>query len=110
MNADGQARKPAGPGEEETLGVQGHRKGAPYGAEEAIWARGGGRLAAGDRTTAVAAIKGGREAKTLEEEADNAGVNDDKVANGGGHDRCRRGLSRQRRDPVRRAPPSHDSH
>ena len=93
VGAGGQARKPAGPREEETVGVQGHRGGAPYGVEEAIWARGGGRLAAGDRTTAVAAIKGGREAKTLEEEADDAGVNDNEVANGGGHDRRRRGLS-----------------
>ena len=50
-------------------------------------------MAAGDRTTAVAAIKGGREAKTLEEEADDAGVNDDEVASGGGHDCCRRGQS-----------------
>ncbi len=29
VNADGQARKPAGPGKEETVGVQGHRGGAP---------------------------------------------------------------------------------
>jgi len=34
---------PAGPRIEETVGVQGHRGGAPYGVEEAIWARGGGR-------------------------------------------------------------------
>jgi hypothetical protein len=42
--------------------------------------------AAVDRTKAVAAIKGGREAETLKEEADDAGVNDDEVASGG----CRR--------------------
>jgi hypothetical protein len=44
VGAGGQARKPAGPRVEETVGVQGHRGGAPYGVEEAIWARGGGRL------------------------------------------------------------------
>ena len=38
-----------------------------------------------DRTKAVAAIKGGREAKTLKEEADDAGVDDDEVASGGRH-------------------------
>ena len=42
--------------------------------------------AAVDRTKAVAAIKGGREAKTLEdEEADDAGVDDDEVTSGGPH-------------------------
>jgi len=44
VGAGGQARKPAGPRVEETVGVQGHRGGDPYGVEEAIWARGGGRL------------------------------------------------------------------
>jgi len=39
--------------------------------------------AAVDRTKAVAAIKGGREAETLKEEADDAGVDDDDVASGG---------------------------
>ena len=43
VGAGGQARMPAGPRVEETVGVQGHRWGAPYGVEEAIWARGGGR-------------------------------------------------------------------
>jgi hypothetical protein len=36
-----------------------------------------------DRTKAVAAIKGGREAETLKEEVDDAGVDDDEVASGG---------------------------
>jgi hypothetical protein len=44
VGAGGQARKPTGPHVEETVGVQGHRGGAPYGVEEAIWARRGGRL------------------------------------------------------------------
>ena len=39
--------------------------------------------AAVDRTKAVAAIKGGREAKTLEEEADDTSIDDDEVASGG---------------------------
>ena len=39
--------------------------------------------AAVDRTKAVAAIRGGREAETLEEEAEDAGVDDDEVASGG---------------------------
>jgi len=43
VGAGGQACKPAGPRVEETAGVQGHRWGAPYGVEEAIWARGGRR-------------------------------------------------------------------
>ena len=39
-SAGGHARKPTGPREEETVGVQGCRE-APYGVEEASWARGG---------------------------------------------------------------------
>ena len=38
--AGGQARTPTGPREEEAVGAQG-RRGAPYGVEEASWARGG---------------------------------------------------------------------
>ena len=44
-------------------------------------ARGG--EAAVDRTKSAAAIKGGREAEALEEEADDTGIGDDKVAIGG---------------------------
>ena len=40
-------------------------------------------VAAVNRTKAVAAIKGGREAETLKEEVDDAGVDDDEVASGG---------------------------
>ena len=39
--------------------------------------------AAVNRTKAVAAIKGGREAESLKEEADDAGIDDDKVTSGG---------------------------
>ena len=39
--------------------------------------------AAVDHTKAVTVIKGGREAETLEEEVDDAGVDDDEVASGG---------------------------
>jgi hypothetical protein len=42
-----------------------------------------GREAAIDRTKAAATIKGGREAEALEEEADDAGIDDDEVASGG---------------------------
>jgi hypothetical protein len=34
---------------------------------------------------AVAAIRGGREAETIEEEAEDASINDDEVASGGRH-------------------------
>ena len=66
--------------------------------------------AAVDCTKAVAAIKGGREAETLKEEADDAGVDDDEVMSGGSHDHHRRGRRRQRRGSKRQAPPSHHDH
>ena len=58
-----------------------------------------------DRTKAVAAIKGGREAKTLREEADDASVDDDKVASG-----RRLPTMATRRGRKRQERPSHHGH